>query len=140
MSVKIERGYAVTFNYEGSIEDGSTFHTFDEDPLIVEIGSGYLVNGLEEQLIGMAEGEEKEFRVAPENGYGLEKPELIRTVDSGLFAETDITPEIGMIFKTPHGNCHITKIEGDDIEISYNHPLAGKELDYKVKIIKVVKK
>jgi FKBP-type peptidyl-prolyl cis-trans isomerase SlpA len=140
MSNKIERGNAVTFNYEGKVEDGSTFHTFDEDPLIVEIGSGNLVKGLEEQLIGMAEGEEKEFRVAPENGYGLEKPELIRTVDSGLFEGTDIAPEIGMIFKTPHGNCHITKIDGDDIEISYNHPLAGKALDYKVKIIKIVNK
>ncbi|MFI5323391.1 MAG: peptidylprolyl isomerase [Thermodesulfobacteriota bacterium] len=88
----------------------------------------------------MTEGEEKEFRVAPENGYGLEESELIQTVDSGVFAETEITPEIGMIFKTPHGNCHITKIDGDKIEISYNHPLAGKVLDYKVKIIKIVRK
>ena len=140
MGIKVERGYAVTFNFEGKIEDGSTFHTFDEDPLSVEIGTGSLVRGLEDQLIGMAEGEEKEFRVSPEDGYGVEKPELIQTLDSGLFADTGITPEVGMILKTPHGNCHVTKIEGGKIEISYNHPLAGKVLDYKVKILKVVEK
>ena len=140
MSIKVERGYAVTFNFEGKIEDGSTFHTFDEDPLSVEIGAGSLVRGLEDQLIGMAEGEEKEFRVSPEDGYGVEKPELIQTLDSGLFADTGIAPEVGMILKTPHGNCHVTKIEGGKIEISYNHPLAGKALDYKVKILKVVKR
>lgn len=140
MSNIVKGGDAVTLNYEGRVEDGSTFHTFDEDPITVEMGSGSLVKGLEEQLIGMTEGEEKEFRVAPENGYGLEKSELIQTVGSGVFAETEITPEIGMIFKTPHGNCHITKIDVDKIEISYNHPLAGKVLDYKVKIIKIVRK
>lgn len=140
MSNKVKEGDAVTFNYEGRIEDGSTFHTLDEDPITVEVGAGSLIKGLEEQLIGMAEGEEKEFTVSPENGYGMEKTELVQTVDSGLFAETEITPEIGMIFKTPHGNCHITGIEDDKIEISFNHPLAGKVLDYKLKVIKIVSK
>ncbi|MEW6143691.1 MAG: FKBP-type peptidyl-prolyl cis-trans isomerase [Thermodesulfobacteriota bacterium] len=140
MSKKAERGDAVTFNYEGRIEDGSTFHTFEESPITVDLGSGSLVKGLEEGLIGMADGEEKEFRVSPENGYGVEKPELIHTIDSNLFAGTEITPEVGMVLKTPHGNCHITRMEEGKIEISYNHPLAGRTLDYRVKVIKVVKK
>jgi FKBP-type peptidyl-prolyl cis-trans isomerase 2 len=140
MSKKAERGDAVTFKYEGRVEDGSTFHTFDDAPITVELGTGSLVKGLEEGLAGMADGEEKEFRVSPENGYGIEKPELIHTIDSALFAETDITPDVGMVLKTPHGNCHITKIEEGKIEISYNHPLAGRTLDYRVKVIKVVKK
>jgi FKBP-type peptidyl-prolyl cis-trans isomerase 2 len=140
MSNKVKGGDAVTFNYEGRIEDGSAFHTLDEDPITVEVGAGSLIKGLEEQLIGMSEGEEKEITVSPENGYGMEKSELVQTVDSSLFAETEITPEIGMIFKTPHGNCHITGMEGDKIEISFNHPLAGKVLDYKIKVIKIVSK
>jgi FKBP-type peptidyl-prolyl cis-trans isomerase 2 len=140
MSKKAGHGDTVTFNYEGRVEDGSTFHTFDEAPITVELGTGNLVKGLEEGLIGMADGEEKEFRVSPENGYGIEKPELIHTVDREMFAGTEIAPEVGMVLKTPHGNCHITKIEEGKIEISYNHPLAGRTLGYKVKVIKVVKK
>ena len=140
MSKIAERGDAVTLNYEGRIGDGSTFHTFDEESVTVEIGTGSLVKGLEEQVVGMSEGEEKEFKVAPEDGYGVLKPELIHTVGSEVFAGSDITPDVGMVLKTPHGNCHITKIEGGKIELSYNHPLAGETLDYKVKVIKVVKK
>jgi len=140
MSKKAERGDVVTLNYEGRIEDGSTFRTFEESPVTVELGSGSLVKGLEEGLIGMSEGEEKEFSVLPQDGYGIEKPELIHTIDSDLFAGTEITPDVGMVLKTPHGNCHITKIEEGKIEISYNHPLAGNTLDYRVKVIKIVKK
>ncbi len=140
MSKKAERGDTVTFNYEGRIEDGSTFHTFDETPLVIELGSGSLVRGLEEGIIGMSEGEEKEFKVIPENGYGIEKPELVHTVGSEMFAGTDISPDVGMVLKTPHGNCHITRIDEGKIEISYNHPLAGRTLGYKVKVLKVVKK
>lgn len=140
MSDQAERGDTATLNYEGRIEDGSTFHTFDETPLTVELGSGSLVKGLDEQILGMSEGEEKEFRVMPENGYGIEKPELVHTVGSDMFAKTDITPDVGMVLKTPHGNCHITRIEEGKVEISYNHPLAGRTLDYRVKVLRVVKK
>lgn len=140
MSEVAGRGDVVTLNYEGRIGDGSTFHTFDEDPITVEIGAGSLVKGVEEQILGMSEGEEKEFRVAPEDGYGVLKPELVHTVGSDLFAGSDITPDVGMVLKTPHGNCHITRIEGGEIDISYNYPLAGETLDYKLKVIKIVKK
>jgi len=140
MSNQAERGDTVTLNFDGRIEDGSTFHTFDETPITVELGSGSLVKGLEERILGMYEGEEKEFRVMPESGYGIEKPELIHTVGSDMFAKTDIAPDVGMVLKTPHGNCHITRIEGGKVEISYNHPLAGRTLDYRVKVLKVVKK
>lgn len=79
MSDTIEMGDTVTFNYEGKVEDGSTFHTFDEDPLAVELGTGALIKGLEEELIGMAAGEEKTFQVTPEKAYGVENPGLVQT-------------------------------------------------------------
>lgn len=140
MSKGIETGDTVTFNYEGKIEDGSTFRILDEEPLAVEIGSGALVKGLEEGLLGMEAGQEKEFTVSPEKGYGVENPEMVQTVEAKLFDDTDITPEAGMILKTPHGNCHVLRVEGDNVEISYNHPLAGHTLHYKVKVINIEKK
>lgn len=140
MSKGIEAGDIVTFNYEGKIEDGSTFHTFDEEPLAVEIGSKTLVKGLEEGLLGMEAGQEKEFSVPPENGYGVENPEMIHTVEARLFDDTEISPEAGMVLKTPHGNCHVIGVEEDKVKISYNHPLAGHTLHYKVKVINVEKK
>ncbi|MCC6712406.1 MAG: peptidylprolyl isomerase [Candidatus Dadabacteria bacterium] len=140
MSAKIEMGDTVTFNYEGKVEDGSTFHTLDEEPLAVELGTGALVKGLEEGLVGMAAGEEKTFKVAPEKGYGVENPDLVQTVEKKLFADAGMNPEPGLVFKTPNGNCHITRVLEDRVEISYNHPLAGRTLDYHVKVIGVAGK
>ena len=140
MGTTIETGDTVTFKYEGKVEDGSTFHTFDEEPLIVELGAGVLIKGLEDELLGMAAGEEKTFQVTPENGYGVENPDMVQLLDSKLFADAGMNPEPGMVLKTPHGNCHVPRVLEDKVEISYNHPLAGRTLDYSVKIINVSKK
>lgn len=136
----IELGDTVTFNYQGELEDGSTFHTFEEEPLTIIIGSNNLVKGLERAVIGMEKGEEKEFALAPEEGYGILNPELIQKADISVFENTDINLEVGIVMKTPHGNCHVTDVSEETVELSYNHPLASKTLIYKVKILEVAKK
>jgi FKBP-type peptidyl-prolyl cis-trans isomerase 2 len=140
MSDTIEIGDTVAFTYEGSIGDGSTFHLHDDGPLTIKIGSAELVKGLENAIIGMEAGQEKEFQVSPEEGYGEINLDLVQTVDSEMLKDTDIKPEIGLVIQTSYGNCHVTEIKDDEIEISYNHPLAGETLTYSVKIINVKKK
>ena len=140
MSDTIEIGDTVTITYEGKIGDGSTFHLHDEGPMAIEIGSGNLVKGLENALIGMEGAQEKEFQVSAEEGYGVINLDLVQIVDSEMLKETNIKPEVGLVIQTSHGNCHVTEINDDSIEISYNHPLAGEVLTYSVKIINVKKK
>ena len=140
MSDTIEIGDTVTFTYEGQIADGSTFHLHDDGPIAIEIGSGELVKGLENGMLGMEQGGEKEFKVSPVDGYGEINLDLIQTVDAEMLKETDITPEVGMVIQTSYGNCHVTEIKDDTVEISYNHPLAGENLTYSVKIINIQKK
>ena len=140
MSEVIESGDTVTFTYEGKIEDGSTFHLHDDGPIPVQIGDKKLVKGLEDGIIGLEKGGEKEFQVSPEEGYGVLNPDLVQTVDLELLKQRDINPEVGMVIQTPNGNCHVTEIEGNNVKISYNHPLAGHTLTYAVKIINIQKK
>lgn len=140
MSEKIEAEDTVTFTYEGKIGDGSTFHLHEDGPVAVEMGSKQLVPGLEKAIIGMESGGEKEFKVSPAEGYGEINLDLIQTVETAMLKETDITPEVGMVIQTSHGNCHVTEINDDTVEISYNHPLAGETLTYSVKIVHVQKK
>ncbi len=140
MSNAIEMGDTVTFTYEGRIEDGSTFHLHEDGPVAIEIGSGELVKGLENGTIGMEQGQDKEFEVSPKEGYGEINLDLIQDVDPEMLKQTDITLEIGLVIQTSYGNCHVTEITDDNIEISYNHPLAGETLTYSVKIINVQKK
>ena len=140
MSDTIEIGDTVTFTYEGKIADGSTFHLHDDGPIAIEIGSGELVKGLENGMLGMEQGGEKEFKVSPEDGYGEINLDLIQTVETEMLKETDITPEVGMVIQTSYGNCHVIEINDDTVEISYNHPLAGENLTYSVKIVNIQKK
>ena len=140
MAEVVENGDTVTFTYEGRIEDGSTFHLHDDGPVAVEIGDGKLVKGLEAGLIGMESGQDKEFQVSAAEGYGEINIDLIQDVDLELMKQNDITPEVGMVIQTSHGNCHVTKIDGNNVEISYNHPLAGNNLTYLVTVINIKKK
>ncbi|MEM7008217.1 MAG: FKBP-type peptidyl-prolyl cis-trans isomerase, partial [Thermodesulfobacteriota bacterium] len=102
--------------------------------------SGDLVKGLENALIGMESGQDKEFEVPAAEGYGEVNIDLIQNVDLELLKQNEIEPEVGMVIQTSHGNCHVTNIDGNDVEISYNHPLAGNNLSYSVKIVNVKKK
>jgi len=140
MSEIIEVGDTVTFTYEGKIEDGSTFHLHEDGPVAVQIGDKKLVKGLEEGIMGMEQGGEKEFKVSPADGYGEINLDLIQTVETEMLKQTDITPEVGMVIQTSYGNCHVTEINNDTVEISYNHPLAGETLTYSVKIVHIQKK
>ncbi len=140
MSEIIEVGDTVTFTYEGKIDDGSTFHLHEDGPVAVQIGDKKLVKGLEEGIIGMEQGGEKEFKVSPADGYGEINLDLIQTVEAEMLEQTDITPEVGMVIQTSYGNCHVTEVSDDTVEISYNHPLAGETLTYSVKIVHIQKK
>lgn len=140
MSDAIETGDKVTISLEGRIEDGSTFHTLDMDPLKGVIGGGDFVPGLEKELVGMKEGEEKRFKIPPEEGYGHENPELIQTLEAKLFENAEVKPEKGHIMQTPHGHCYVMEVTEEAVTINYNHPLAGQELFYNVKVDSIEKK
>jgi len=140
MSDGIEAGDKVTISFEGRLEDGSTFHTFEQEPQPGVIGEGEFVSGLEKELMGMEEGQEKKFKIPPEAGYGHENPELIQTLEVKLFEEAKIKPERGHIMQTPHGNCYVMEVTEENVKINYNHPLSGKELYYNIKIESIEKK
>jgi FKBP-type peptidyl-prolyl cis-trans isomerase 2 len=139
MSDKVESGDTVRFNFVGRFEDGSIFDTSDE-PISMEIGTGKLIKGLDKEILGMTQGEEKEVTVSPEEGYGLEDPSFVRTIPLEAFKTNNIEPQIGMMLRTPHGDCHITSVSDKDVEVDYNHPLAGKTLIFDIKIEEIIKK
>ncbi|MGE5445742.1 MAG: FKBP-type peptidyl-prolyl cis-trans isomerase [Ignavibacteriales bacterium] len=132
-------GDTVKFSFVGRLEDGSIFDTSDK-PISIEIGTGKLIRGLDKEILGMAQGEEKEITVPPEEGYGLEDPSFVRTIPLEAFKKNNIEPQIGMMLRTPHGDCHITGVSDKDVEVDYNHPLAGKTLIFDIKVEEIVKK
>ena len=139
MAIKL--GNKVKVEYEGRFTDGEVFDStsqHDGEPIEFVVGSGMLVSGFEKAVEGMNEGEEKEVNLKPEDAYGEPNPEYVQKVPKDKFPEG---AEVGMMIgvPTPMGQipAKITKMEDDGVTIDMNHPLAGKELIFKIKVVSV---
>ena len=135
----VEKGDTIKFSFIGRFEDGSVFDSSDE-PITSTIGAGKLINGLDNGMMAMSEGEEKTLEISPEQGYGVEDPSLVSAIPRNAFKENNLEPEIGMMLNTPKGKCHVTGISEKDVEVNFNHPLAGKTLIFDVKVEEIAKK
>jgi FKBP-type peptidyl-prolyl cis-trans isomerase SlyD len=122
---------------EGNILDSSE----GRDALSYLHGAGNIIPGLENALAGKATGEELSVTVGPEEGYGERIEQLMQVVSRDIFESIDKI-EVGMQFQGQSADeqpmiITITAIEGDDVTIDGNHPLAGVNLNFDIKIVDV---
>jgi len=109
-------------------------------PVLVIIGAGMIVPGVEKELETMKPGDEKEFIVKPDEGFGKRDPRLIKIISMAQFrrAEKPFNPVPG-IFVTVNGmRGRVQSVSGGRVRVDFNHPLAGKELRYKVKVVETI--
>lgn len=152
--MKVENGDVVKVDYTGKFENGEVFDTTKEDiakehriysgereyePLEVKVGIDQVIDGFDKALVGMRQGEEKEAEIFPEEAYGERKMGLIRTIPLQVFTENKITPKPGMQIGTDDGVATITKVEDENVEVDFNHPLAGKKLIFEIRVEKIRK-
>jgi len=110
-------------------------------PLVYLQGAGNIIPGLEKALEGKAVGDELKVTVEPQDAYGEYSAELVSTLSSKMFEGVD-TLEVGMQFhaSAPDGQMQIVTIrdlDGDDVTVDGNHPLAGQRLTFEVKVVDV---
>ncbi|MGH8353567.1 MAG: FKBP-type peptidyl-prolyl cis-trans isomerase [Pseudomonas sp.] len=110
-------------------------------PLVYLQGAGNIIVGLEKALEGKQVGDELKVSVEPEDAYGEYSAELVATLSRAMFEGVDEL-EVGMQFHAsgPDGSMQIVTIrdlEGDDVIVDGNHPLAGQRLTFQVKIVAV---
>jgi len=113
------------------------------DPFVYLHGVGSLVPGLEKELTGKKAGDKLRVEVTPSDGYGEYMPQLVQKLPRSAFEGVE-TLEVGMEFQASGEKGHIMevrieKIEGDEITINGNHPLAGMTLDFEVAVSDVRK-
>lgn len=107
------------------------------DPIAVVLGAGTTLPGLEDGLMQMNAGEQKEVTITPEKGFGKRDPKLIKIVPEKIF-QGKIKPAPGLIVDFSGRKGRIQSCLGGRVRIDFNHPLAGKTLIYDVKIVKHV--
>ena len=141
MIVKI--GDTIKVDYVGSFEDGTIFDASQKGaPLEFKVGAGEMIKGFDDAVKTMSVGEEKEITILPQDAYGLIEERLIQKVPKKHLPQTQ-EPKIGMAIMVhlPTGQkipARIVEIDDEQVTFDLNHPLAGKTLKFKIKVVEVV--
>ncbi len=142
MSLLIGNNLVVSMHYTLTDDDGNVLDSSEgSEPLAYLHGGGNIIPGLEKALTGKIKGDSLEVSVAPEEAYGESRPELVQVVNKAAFQGVDKV-EAGMMFETqsPDGAVQrimVKNVEGDEVTIDGNHPLAGVPLNFAVEIVEV---
>ncbi|QJR82086.1 peptidylprolyl isomerase [Alteromonas pelagimontana] len=130
----------VTIHYKVSSEDGTELDSsFGKQPLTVLLGRRFLIEGLEEALMGKSKGDSFSVSVEPERAYGQRMDQLVQRVPKNMFEGME--PEVGMSFRatTEQGEQSVVIVEAtdDEVVVDGNHPLAGVPLSFEVEVVEV---
>jgi FKBP-type peptidyl-prolyl cis-trans isomerase SlyD len=137
--MKIAPNQVVSIDYELKNDDGEVLDSSaGQEPLTYLHGTGGLIPGLEKALEGKTAEEELEVTIAPEEAYGEFDDTLVQKVTTAAFEGVEKV-EPGMQFQAQGNNGElqsitIVAVEGDDVTIDANHPLAGQTLHFAVQI------
>ena len=139
----VKSGDKIKVHYTGKFKDGTVFDSSRErEPLEFTIGADQLIKGFDASVRGMEVGEQKTVEIPQEEAYGKKAKSAVVVVKKTEFPD-NITPAVGQQLQTegPNGspvNMRVTKIEGDDVTLDANHPLAGKTLIFEMELMEIV--
>lgn len=139
--MNIETNSVVQMHYKLTNTDGMLLDTSEgREPLTYMHGKGMLIPGLELQLNGKTTGDKFVAEVKADEAYGQKSEEMIHVVPKANFqGDGELKAGLQIQIDTNQGPqiAVITKVEGDDVTIDMNHPLAGMDLSFDVEIVNV---
>lgn len=141
-SLSIGEGMQVTLHFALKLNNGEVVDsTFEKEPAQFTFGDGNLLDGFEKALIGLTEGAKKTFTIEPESGFGQSNPSNVQTIRRDQFDE-EIELEEGLMLSFADAqNAElpgvVTAFDEESVTVDFNHPLAGKEIQFEVEIISI---
>ncbi len=152
-------GDTVRVTYRMAFPGSEPFESNENvSPLEFVLGSGVMIRGFDQAIVGMNPGETKTVRIPPELGYGLRDDKLVGTVSTpvlerilgeleknGTFTQIEFPGLEGLMFryKLPDNRVvyyTFTNITPETTTVDQNHPLAGRELEATITLLEVIKK
>jgi FKBP-type peptidyl-prolyl cis-trans isomerase SlyD len=135
----VQNDVVVSMEYSLHVDGKLLDSSEGQDPLEFLTGASNIITGLEREMIGMKIGDSKDVVVSPEDGYGVMDDQAYMDVPRGEFPEDmPMRPGVEMELTDEHGNpmyARIEKVDGETVTLNFNHPLAGKELHFNVKVV-----
>jgi FKBP-type peptidyl-prolyl cis-trans isomerase 2 len=134
---QVTSGDVVRIHYTGSLADGSVFDTSEgREPLEFTVGSGEIIPGLDKAMPGMTVGEEKTVTIPCDEAYGPRQEEAQQAVPRGQIPpDIPLEPGLQLQMRGPDGQAvpvTVAEITDEAVVLDANHPLAGKDLTFKV--------
>lgn len=142
MTLLIGDNLVVSMHYKLTDEEGNILDSSEgAEPMAYLHGSKNIIPGLEKALTGKVTGDKCQVKVEPAEAYGEIIPDLVQVVEKKAFQGVE-NIEVGMGFEAKGENGHVQRIivkavEGDQITIDANHPLAGLVLNFDIEIADV---
>jgi FKBP-type peptidyl-prolyl cis-trans isomerase SlyD len=135
----VENDTVVTLDYTLTVDGEVIDSSRGSEPIQFIQGQQQIIPGLEKQLYGMSLGESKEVVVSAGDAYGEIDPENFAMVPTDQFpAEIPLQPGVQLELTDDKGErlgATIMEIQGDQVRLDFNHPLAGKELHFAVEVV-----
>jgi len=142
MTLMIGKHSVVSIHYTLKDDDGQVMDTSEgREPLAYLHGENNLIPGLESELQGKTTGAKFQATIEPKDAYGEINDEFIQTINKQMFQGVDdIQPGMTFIAQGEGGQqrqVRVVEVEGDDVTIDANHPMAGKTLHFDVEVVEV---
>ncbi|MES0324638.1 MAG: FKBP-type peptidyl-prolyl cis-trans isomerase [Candidatus Bathyarchaeia archaeon] len=119
-----------TAQAEGLYEEGRSYGS-----RLVIVGDGYVLRGLDEKLPGTAFDEEVEIEIDPQDAFGERNPDDLETVPYRVLRSKGINPYVGAEFEIDGRSAIVRSVGAGRVQVDYNHPLAGRKIVYKLKVV-----
>lgn len=138
----IETGNQVSVHYTGTFDDGEVFDSSQgRDPLSFKVGAGQMIQGFDQAVLGMRQGESKKITLGPDEAYGPRNEELLIDIPNANFPD-DMKLEVGMMLQMSNEQgqpvpATIAEINEESVKMDVNHPMAGKTLNFEIEIVEV---
>ncbi|MEO5996338.1 MAG: peptidylprolyl isomerase [Chitinophagaceae bacterium] len=142
MMQQVKNGDTVRVHYEGRLIDGSTFDSSEgREPLEFEVGSGMVIKGFDDGVLGMKAGDKKTLNIPAEEAYGDINPEMLyefpkehlpKDMEFEVGMGLNMTNELGEVIQVV-----VTEIKEEFITLDRNHPLAGESLIFDIELVEI---
>lgn len=142
---RITHGSQVELHFEVSLENGTLIDsTYNRPkPVTLVIGDGSLLEGFEKVLMNLTAGDTRTAHLSPDEAFGQWNADNVQHFSPVQFARAGGVPQVGMLVEFEDKSRTtlagvVSHVSDDDIEVDFNHPLAGQNVLFKVQIFKVI--
>lgn len=138
-------GDTVRVHYTGRLEDGTVFDSsVGHEPIRFTIGSGLVIYGLDQAIVGMRCGDEKQVQVPAEKAHGRHREELVMELPHDQMLD-DVEPRVGQVYEIrkhdgSKADYRVTAVSPAGVILDANHPLAGRDLVFTVQLVEILEK